>query len=99
MDRGLYLRAKSLGVQKEYYLEYETPDYITIKIAIPGENNVDNIKIKIENETIKVNYSGNSFTEEFFYYYRINVPIIMKDTFAELEDGVLVIKIKKNLHN
>lgn len=99
MDRGIYQKSKSFGVQKNYFIEFEDLEYITIKIAIPGENDVHSIKIVMDKGVLKVNYPGNTFTEEFYYYYKTEVSVSKKDTYAELEDGVLTIKIKKNLDN
>ena len=97
MDRGIYQKSKSLGVQKNYFVEFENKEYITIKIALPGENDVDIIKIVMHKDVLKINYPGNTFTDEFYYYYRVDVPIIKRETYAELKDGVLTIKIKKDL--
>ena len=43
MDRGIYQIGRSLGVQKNYFIEYETYEQYVVKIAIPGESEVDNI--------------------------------------------------------
>ena len=99
MERGIYQVGKFLGVQKNYYIEYETGEYYIVKIAVPGEAEVENITVVMSNNTLKIRYPGNIFTEEFYYYYRVPGSFIKDETFAELEDGVLSVKIRKNLHN
>lgn len=98
MDRGIYQIGKSLGVQKNYYYEYETDEFYIVKIAIPGESDIENIVVVVSNNVLKIKYPGNLFTEQFYYYYKINTPFIKDLTFAELEDGVLCVKIRKDLY-
>ena len=99
MDRGIYQIGRSLGVQKNYFIEYETYEQYVVKIAIPGENEVDNINVVMSNGTLKIRYPGNTFTEPFYYYFRIHKPIVADQTLAVLEDGLLTVKMIKNLDN
>ena len=54
MDRGIYQIGRSLGVQKNYFIEYETYEQYVVKIAIPGESDVDNINVVMSNGTLKI---------------------------------------------
>ena len=96
LDHGLYQMYKNLGAFGMAYNIEDTKEQIIFTMGVPGmkEGDVD-IRIKDGRRLVVKSINKSKYTPEFCYVFLLPCKIIKKETYGNIENGVLSVYIQK----
>jgi len=96
LDYGLYQSFKTLGAFGAMYDMQENENELIFTMGVPGlvQENID-IRIRDGKRLVIKSLKSSKYTPEFYYTFILPCEVIKKETYANIENGVLEVHIQK----
>jgi HSP20 family molecular chaperone IbpA len=96
LDYGLYQKFKTLGAFDTFYDVQENDEEFIFTMGIPGLTQKDvDLRIRDNKRLIIKSLKESKYTPEFSYSFVLPTGIIEKDTYANIENGILEVHMYK----
>jgi HSP20 family molecular chaperone IbpA len=97
LDYGLYQNFKTLGVFGAMYDMQENENELIFTMGVPGltQENID-IRIRDGRRLVVKSLKSSKYTPEFNYTFVLPCDVVKKETYANIENGVLEVHIQKD---